>query len=234
MPGLPKREAVMSRVEPERQPASRERTLGERPAGELSLDGCRPNGRSEAAVEDDQLIASALRGRTDAYGELVRRYQDRLFNALNGFLGNPEDALDVAQEAFVAAWQALDGFKGGARFYTWLYRIAMNLAIDLKRRHKPTGSLDLAEDDATQPADLSEEADPHAVLQRDEDVHRVRQALLKVSGEHRMVLILKDFEGMKYEDIADVLEVPIGTVRSRLHRARLELRSVLEKDETDR
>ncbi|MCS6978320.1 MAG: sigma-70 family RNA polymerase sigma factor [Gemmatales bacterium] len=205
--------------------------MGNRPAGELSLSGPRPNGRKEATAEDDQLIAWALRGRTEAYGELVRRYQDRLFNALNGFLGSPEDALDVTQEAFLSAWQALDGFKGGSRFYTWLYRIAMNLAIDLRRRQKPTGSLDLADDDIAQPPDPSPDADPQAALQRDEDVARVRQALMRVSEEHRMVLVLKDFEGMKYEEIAQVLEVPIGTIRSRLHRARLELRSVLERQE---
>lgn len=221
----------MAKAEPERQDAARNRPGPNRPRGELSLSASRPNGRKDAPAEEDRLIALALRGRTEAYGELVRRYQDRLFNALHGFLGSPEDALDVAQEAFLSAWQALDGFKGGSRFYTWLYRIAMNLAIDLRRRHKPTGSLDLADDDATQPPDPAEDADPHVALERDEEVRRVRQALLAVSEEHRMVLILKDFEGMKYEEIAEVLSVPIGTVRSRLHRARLDLRHVLESQQ---
>jgi RNA polymerase sigma-70 factor (ECF subfamily) len=178
-------------------------------------------------VEDRELIEECLRGRTEAFGVLVRRYQDRLFSAVCRFLDNAEDAQDVVQETFLSAYQALEGFKGGSRFFTWLYRIAMNHAIDLKRKRKSIVSMEVYRNEEVHPVEASQ---PGEVVERGETVRLLRQALKRLSPEHRMVLILKDLDGMKYEEIAEVMDVPIGTVRSRLHRARLELRELLERE----
>jgi RNA polymerase sigma-70 factor (ECF subfamily) len=179
--------------------------------------------------DDRRLITDSLHGKPAAFGELVCRYQDRLYNAVLRVMNNPDDALDVVQEAFVNAYQSLSTFKGDAEFYTWLYRIAFNAAISHKRRRAPA-SLESGgrNGEPVDPADPSESSRPGAALERSEDEAAVHAGLAKLSVEHRAVLVLKDIEGMKYEQIAEVIGVPVGTVRSRIHRARLELRNLLE------
>jgi RNA polymerase sigma-70 factor (ECF subfamily) len=180
--------------------------------------------------DDRRLINDTLGGRPAAFGELVRRHQDRLFNAVLRLTNHPDDALDVVQDAFVNAYQSLGSFKGDAEFYTWLYRIAFNTAISLKRRKRALVSLEAsgrAGEAAIDPPDPSENNRPGAALERSEDEAALHAGLARLSHEHRAVLVLKDIEGMKYEQIAEVLGVPVGTVRSRLHRARLELRDLL-------
>jgi RNA polymerase sigma-70 factor (ECF subfamily) len=171
-----------------------------------------------------------LNGRSAAFGELVHRYQDRLFNSVIRILDNPDDAQDVVQDAFVSAYQSLGSFKGDAEFFTWLYRIAFNTAVTLRRRRRAMVSLETGrESSATiDPVDLSPESKPGTAMERSEEETIVRTALNRLSGEHRIVLVLKDIEGMKYEQIAEVIGVPIGTIRSRIHRARLELREILD------
>jgi RNA polymerase sigma-70 factor (ECF subfamily) len=182
--------------------------------------------------DDRQLIATCLAGRRDAFGELVTRYQARLYNAAIRLVDNPEDAADVVQDAFLNAYQSLHSFKGDAEFFTWLYRIAFNAAISLKRKKRAAVSLDAVRPEGgIDPDDPSEYIKPGAALQRSEEETQLQEAMIRLSHEHREVLILKDIEGMKYEDIAEILGVPIGTIRSRLHRARLELRELLEVDD---
>ena len=181
--------------------------------------------------EDQKLISDCLRGRTEAFGVLVERYQDRLFNAVCRFLDSAEDAQDVVQESFLSAYQSLKGFKGGSRFFTWLYRIAMNHAIDLKRKRRTLQYLAPHHEEDSQPVDQSEFSRPSEKAERLEEQEMLQRALAQLSGEHRIVLILKDIDGMKYEEMADTLDVPIGTIRSRLHRARAELRELLEQEE---
>jgi RNA polymerase sigma-70 factor (ECF subfamily) len=183
--------------------------------------------------DDPRLIAECLQGRADAFGELVRRYQDRLYNTVYRLLGNAEDARDVVQEAFLHAYQALDTFKGDSLFFTWLYRIAVNTAITLKRKRRVVVSLTTGVHEAAQPLDMSERIQPGYALEQAEEERRLQRALNRLSPEHRTVLILKDIEGEKYETMAELLGVPIGTIRSRLHRARLELRDVLLQEQTD-
>jgi RNA polymerase sigma-70 factor, ECF subfamily len=186
--------------------------------------------------DDHRLIADCLRGETAAFGELVRRYQDRLFNTVYRMVDNAEDAQDVVQEAFLNAYQSLDGFKGDALFFTWLYRIAVNTAISLKRKRRNVLSLSGQpgrDDPGMEPLDDSEETRPGRGLERAEEECRIQGALNRLSPEHRAVLVLKDMEGQKYETMADMLGVPIGTIRSRLHRARAELRDLLQQDEAD-
>lgn len=179
--------------------------------------------------DDRRLIGESLKGRQDAYGELVQRYQNRLFNTVLRLLDNAEDAQDVTQEAFFSAYQSLGNFKGDSLFFTWLYRIAVNAAISMKRRKKVWVSLDLSSehDLAMEPVDQSIECQPGEALLRQEEEEVLQSALNRMSLEHRSVIVLKDIEDMRYEDIAEILQVPVGTVRSRLHRARLELRAIL-------
>lgn len=185
-------------------------------------------------ADDHRLIADCLKGRTEAFGELVRRYQDRLFNTVYRLVDNAEDAQDVVQDAFFNAYQSLDRFKGNSQFFTWLYRIAVNAAISLKRKHRSTVSLHAKVDFLGQqgePQDASAFSQPAQHLERAEEEQRIQEALNRLSPDHRAVLILKDLEEQKYETIAEILAVPIGTIRSRLHRARLELRVILQKEE---
>lgn len=185
-------------------------------------------------MDDRTLIDECLRGRQSAYGELMRRYQDRLYNTVFRLVDNAEDAQDVVQEAFINAFQSLESFKGDALFFTWLYRIAINSAITLKRRRRAIVSIYAKtapgradSDPDMEPLDESEGNQPGDAMERREEEARLQAALNRLSPEYKTVLVLKDIEGQKYEDIAEVLGVPVGTVRSRLHRARLELRDLL-------
>jgi RNA polymerase sigma-70 factor (ECF subfamily) len=178
--------------------------------------------------DDRRLIAECLGGRQDAFGELISRYQLRLYNAIIRLVDHAEDAADVVQDSFLNAYQSLRSFKGDAEFFTWLYRIAFNTAISLKRKKRATISLEAGgTEGGIDPDDPSEYIKPGRALERSEDEAQLQDALNRLSSEHREVLVLKDIEGMKYEDIAEILGVPIGTIRSRLHRARLELRDLL-------
>jgi RNA polymerase sigma-70 factor (ECF subfamily) len=185
------------------------------------------------SADDHRLIAASRTGDPAAFGELVRRYQDRLYRTVARILDNPEDARDVVQDAFLHAYQALDSFKGDALFFTWLYRIAVNAAISLRRKKRAVLSLHAARpgEGAAEPRDPSDGCRPGFALEQAEQEQRVRRALARLSPEHRAVLVMKDMEGQKYEAMADALGVPVGTIRSRLHRARMELRELLRQDE---
>jgi RNA polymerase sigma-70 factor (ECF subfamily) len=181
------------------------------------------------SADDRELIAECLKGRTAAFGELVTRYQDRLYNTVHWLVDHGQDPRDVVQEAFLSAYQSLRTFKGDAHFFTWLYRIAVNAAITQRRKHRPVLRLRAGEG-LPEPSDSSEANRPEHALEMAEEEERIHEALSRLSPEHRVVLIMKDMEGRKYQDMAEVLQVPIGTVRSRLHRARLEMRDMLLQD----
>lgn len=190
--------------------------------------------RVEAAypvsAEDQELIAECLAGDTEAFGALVVRYQDRLYNTLVNVLGSAEEARDVAQDAFVHAFQKLQSFRGRAAFYSWLFRIAFNAAISRKRKvRRPSGSVDASrEGGGVDPPDLRSDIEPSFPLEQAERQALVRKALAEISEEFRTALVLKEMDGLKYEEIAEIMNCPIGTVRSRIHRARTELRGKLE------
>ncbi len=178
--------------------------------------------------DDAHWIAETLAGRSSAFGHLVAKYQDRLYNTLVHVVGCQAEAHDVAQDAFVQAFVKLDTFQGAAAFYTWLYRIAFNVAISRRRKVRSTMSVDAARDLAgDEPA--SRDESPTANLEREERAAQVQLALSAVSEEHRTVLVLREIDGLPYETIAEILEVPVGTVRSRLFRARMELREQLKE-----
>ncbi len=185
-------------------------------------------------TDERRLIAESLKGRTDAFGELVLRYQDRLYHAALRIADTPEDAYDVVQDAFLNAYQSLASFKGDAEFFTWLYRIAFNAAISQKRKKKATASLDAGRNGKpiAEPIDDSHGIVPGETMEQGEEEAKLHAAIRKLSVEHRAVLVMKDIDGLKYEEIAEATGVPIGTVRSRLHRARIDLRNLLEADES--
>ena len=176
---------------------------------------------------DAQLIDATLKGQSAAFGQLVTKYQDRLYHTLTHLLGSPEEAQDVAQDAFVQAFVKLDSFRGNSAFYTWLYRIAFNVAMSHRRRKKPTTSVDEAKEMAgVEPIDT--EGAPERRMLESERAGQVHEALAQLSTEHRTVLVLREMDGQPYESIAEILDLPVGTVRSRLHRARLQMREQLE------
>ncbi len=175
---------------------------------------------------DGELISATLGGDEAAFGQLVLRYQDRLFNGIVRVVRCEATAADVVQDAFVLAWRRLESFAGRSGFYTWLFQIARNQAISRIRARKPALSLDsLAESPAGQLAGNATPPDQH--LRQEEDRMLLEQALGQLSDEHRTIIVLREMEDMDYEQIATVLEVPVGTVRSRLFRARMQLREEL-------
>jgi RNA polymerase sigma-70 factor (ECF subfamily) len=180
------------------------------------------------SAEDTRLIGECLRGDTESFAVLVRKYQDRLHNVVFRVVGNAEDARDLVQDVFVQAYRSLDRFHGDSAFFTWLYRIAVNAAISHKRRERVMVSYEAARD-ATgfEPAEDTSQTDPSGPLEQDDRVRQVRAALDSLPADYRAVLVLKEIDGQKYEAIAQILNCPIGTVRSRLHRARMELRDRL-------
>lgn len=177
-------------------------------------------------ADDAQLIDETLVGDGAAFGKLVLKYQDRLFNTLTNVTGSREDAEDVAQEAFVQAYLKLSSFRRDSAFYTWLYRIAFNVAVTRQRKKRPARSLEATrEAGGAEPIDGGDSPDERML--REERSQRVHAALAAVSEEHRAILVLREMEGCCYETIAEVLDLPVGTVRSRLHRARMQLKDQL-------
>jgi RNA polymerase sigma-70 factor (ECF subfamily) len=185
---------------------------------------------TEMAAPDDDLglVRASQGGDTAAFGQLVQRHQDRLFATLLRLTGSYEDARDALQEAFFRAFRKLDRFHGDSAFYTWIYRIAVNLAISERRKRRPhCRAVPAHELDHVEPAS-GDDQDPGAPLERAELDAIVQHALNRLPDDQRVVVVLRDLDGLSYEQIAEVLAVPIGTVRSRLHRARGELRQRLE------
>jgi RNA polymerase sigma-70 factor (ECF subfamily) len=175
--------------------------------------------------DDAPLIEATLAGDSAAFGQLVGRYQDRLYNSLVRVLGSAEDARDITQDAFVQAYTKLRSFRGSSAFYTWLYRIAFNLAMSHARKLRPTASLDRVKASGYEAVDG--EATPETALSQREQVDMVHAALAGLCAEYRQILVLRELEGCRYDEIAEILELPAGTVRSRLFRARLQLREQL-------
>ncbi len=176
--------------------------------------------------EDSLLIRETLAGDTGAFDQLVQKYQDRLYNTLVHALGNRHEAEDVMQDAFCQAYTKLSTFKGKSAFYTWLYRIAFNASVSRRRRKRPVLSTDQQQEAfGEEPRDETEQAEDTVL--REERADMVHEALASLSEEHRSILVLREMDGCCYDTIADILALSPGTVRSRLHRARMQLREQL-------
>ncbi len=184
---------------------------------------------------DGELVERARKGDRDAFRELVERYQRKIATLALGMLRNREDALDVVQETFTKAFQSLDRFKGDAGFYTWTYRIAVNLCIDHQRREAkmplatpdPHESGDRAVDPVALLVDGAEQGDPFQRTLDSEIAHKLSAAIAELTPEHRAVILLREVDGLSYEEISRVLDCPKGTVMSRLHYARRQLQERL-------
>jgi len=197
------------------------------PSGELFHTEGRPILRQRTLKSDPELIAETLAGNHAAFGQLVTKYQDRLYHTAFHLVGSAEDALDVVQESLVQAFLKLDTFRGTAAFYTWLYRITVNQSISLRRRRKPMASVEQSREQTGQePIDASE--GPERRLAQQERAEQLHAALATLSEEHRSILVLREMEGCDYEAISEILDLPVGTVRSRLHRARTQLKEQLK------
>jgi RNA polymerase sigma-70 factor (ECF subfamily) len=187
---------------------------------------------SPAPTEEMAFVRRARRGDLEAYDELVKRYQERIFATIYHMTSNHEDANDLAQESFIKAFQALKSFKGGSSFYTWLYRIAVNKTINFlkqrkNRRHMSLNDLDFnAEHDPDLMALISDNT-PRRAAGLTELQEKLNAALMKLSEPHRLVVVLHDVQGQSHEEIAKVMDCNIGTVRSRLFYARQQLQGYL-------
>jgi RNA polymerase sigma-70 factor (ECF subfamily) len=183
-------------------------------------------------LSDGCLIEEARAGNQAAFGELVHRYQAKLQTILTGMVQNPEDAQDLMQEVLIKAHRGLRQFGASATFYTWLYRIAVNTCIDFRRssrrRLTPVSlSEEILADAGFEPADTRADADPHRVAVVRELQERVNAAIAELPEPFRTAVVLRDIEGRTQQEIAEIMQCPLGTVKTRIHRGRLELRRAL-------
>jgi RNA polymerase sigma-70 factor (ECF subfamily) len=187
--------------------------------------GLKPSPTVRIDPSDAESIREILAGDRQAFAKLASKYQQRLFNSLTYILQDRTEAEDVAQEALTQSYLKISTFRQEGEFYTWLYRIAWNIANTRRRRRRREVSLDqLCENSGMEPV-----APSVAPEDRDDSVYRVRRALADMGERFRTVLVLRHLEGHTYETIAEMLDLPVGTVRSRIHRGRIELRRKLER-----
>lgn len=188
--------------------------------------------RTDRATSDEQIVERALAGDTEAFGEIVRRWERPIFALSYGMLGSAEDARDATQETFLAAFRSLRGFRGEAKVSSWLHRIAVNQCITRQRRARvrPETALDATGtgDDAAQLA-APGHGSPARTAERRERTAAVRQAVGALPPELREVVVMKEFEELTFQQIADALGVPLSTVKSRLYTALRQLRMRLEE-----
>lgn len=182
----------------------------------------------QSKLSDEQTIRLVLDGDSAAYAEIVRKYEKRLLGLLYHACGDRTLAEDIAQEAFARAYRKLNLFSGQAQFYTWLAKIAMNLLVSHRRKKRIENQI-AREGFEVAMDSVGSESKPDENLEQTEVQRCVRQGIEMLDEDRRVVLLLRDFDGMDYEAIAETLEIPVGTVRSRLHRARLELKTILQQ-----
>lgn len=185
-------------------------------------------------MTDQELVAAAQQGDQAAFGALVEKYQAMAYSLALRMLGDSEDAADAVQEAFLNAWRALGSFQGQSAFSTWLYRLTSNACIDFLRRAKRRAAVSMTvsdeDEDAPHETDIPDERwSPERELERSETHRAIQAGLAALSPEHRQVLVLRELEGLSYQEIAQALGLEEGTVKSRIARARLALRDFLVK-----
>lgn len=175
--------------------------------------------------DQENIIARARRGDAGAFEQLVETYRDQVYRIALRMCGNAADADETAQEAFLAAWRGLPNFRGDSRFSTWLYQLTTHAAIDLMRREKrQIAAEDITEVSAPDPA-----PGPQQQAERRETQEAVRDAILQLTPEYRQIVVLRFLEDLSYEEIGAALKLPSGTVKSRLNRAKAQLKDILSK-----
>jgi len=189
---------------------------------------------AQADVSELDLVRRCQADDTEAFDELVSRYRTRVFSMIYNMVHNEQDTWDLAQDSFVKAWKSIKRFRGRSSFYTWIYRIVMNVTIDwLRKKQVKGGGVEF--DDLTQlrevdPASKTvpkKEALPYETMERDEIRARIDKAIAQLSPEQRAVILMKEIENMQYHEIAETLGCSIGTVMSRLFYARKKLQNLL-------
>ncbi|MGH2270657.1 RNA polymerase sigma factor [Anaerohalosphaeraceae bacterium U12dextr] len=187
------------------------------------------------SIDDAILVKQCQRGDSDSMACLIVKYQDRLYNAILKICGNPDDAAELTQESFVKVLENIGTFRSQSSFYTWLFRVGINLTLTFCSRRLRLGmrSLDnsLCSKESLKLADVladTKQGSPLANVEKREMIQRILAALEKLEDHQRVLVVLRDIEGMSYEQIAEVLQLEIGTVKSRLSRARLALRELLQ------
>lgn len=183
-------------------------------------------------MTEQELVHSAQKGDTSAFGQLVEAHQSKIYSLCYRMTGNAEDAADLTQEVFLSAWRSLSRFQEQSSFGTWVYRMATNASIDFLRREKRRQvlSMTMEEDSEERQAQVPDERySPHRLLEQKEARQAVVDALAALSPEHRQVLVLREMEGLSYQEIGQLLDLEEGTVKSRIARARLALRDFLIK-----
>ena len=181
---------------------------------------------------ESQLIELAVQGDHAAFTRLVELHQNRLYASMLQVTGSAEEAEDVVQEAFIRAFMKLHSFQGNSQFFTWIYRIAFNFALTRRRRNRSKVSLDQLRESGGTEIVVDQEAAEEPLL-RLERVVVVREALKELSEDHRAILVLREMEGFSYEEISEITQISIGTVRSRLSRARSQLKLLIESISQD-
>ena len=181
----------------------------------------------KVSEEDLEIIQMTLSEATEAFGDLVDKYQGRLYNSIVQVFGH-RDAEDITQDAFVKAFQNLDSFLGNSSFYTWLYRIAFNTAVSHFRKKRPIKSIEELQE-AIGDHLANESNPPDELMERKERDEHIQRSLDFLKEEHKTILILREVERMPYETLADLFAVPVGTIRSRLYRARMALREATSR-----
>ena len=202
------------------------------PVGESTHAMSRQTDQHAVAPADGALVERARRGDREAFRGLVERYQRKVAALALGMLRNREDALDIVQDTFTKAFQSLDKFKGDSSFYTWIYRIGVNLCIDHQRREsryvQAAADVDDVGEEVAPPSDEDLERDEPFEMARSTEIgaHHV-EAINELPPEHRAVILLREVDGLSYEEISQALDCPKGTVMSRLHYARRHLQARL-------
>ena len=189
---------------------------------------------AQSDVSELDLVKRCQAGDSEAFDELVTRYRTRVFGMIHNMVHSEQDAWDLAQDSFLKAWKSIGRFRGQSSFYTWIYRIVMNVTIDwLRKKHvKGAGAefddaIELREIDPASKTVPKTEALPYETMEREEIRGRIDKAIAQLSPEQRAVILMKEIEGMQYHEIAEALGCSIGTVMSRLFYARKKLQNLL-------
>ena len=184
--------------------------------------------------QEAMIVRKVLQGNVNAFEKLVTEYEKGVYAIALRMTGNPEDASDMTQEAFIKAYNSLQSFRGDSKFSVWLYRIASNVCLDFlrSRNRKPTVSLSVEDDEGeeTQLDVADESQSPELLLERGLTRDAVRRGLKALAPDYRQILLLREIQGLSYEEIADVLRIEVGTVKSRIFRARKRLCAFLVED----